>query len=357
MTHAWQVILLNAIEGGFSAIAYVGAHFILGSWYKRSELGIRAAVFCVFGHIGTMAGGWIQAGLLATLAGKGGLPAWKWIFIIVSVMTVPVALFGWIFIPDLPVHRAAWFLNDEQKEHAVARLGALRKQSWDVTVFRRVLLIYSLCVQMLSNNVMAYWMASRGYTVIQQNNYPTGIYATAIVGTIVYAVISDKLQSRWEVSIAIGLTFVIGSSILVSSPSTNAGYFVAFYLLGTTYAPQAVWYSWMADVTGHDFQLRAITTGFMNSFDFAFVTWWPLIFYPATAAPNFHKGYVASLVTGALTLPLVGLIAYLEKRDRSRGVIGRIEDESISGEEEYLRDDSRKPVGSPAKVRATEINV
>lgn len=72
----------------------VGAHFILGSWYKRSELGIRAAVFCVFGHIGTMAGGWIQAGLLATLAGKGGLPAWKWIFIIVSVMTVPVALFG-----------------------------------------------------------------------------------------------------------------------------------------------------------------------------------------------------------------------------------------------------------------------
>lgn len=72
----------------------VGAHFILGSWYKRSELGIRAAVFCVFGQLGTMAGGWIQAGLLAALAGKGGLPAWKWIFIIVSVMTIPVALFG-----------------------------------------------------------------------------------------------------------------------------------------------------------------------------------------------------------------------------------------------------------------------
>jgi len=51
----------------------------------------------VFGHIGTMAGGWIQAGLLASLAGKGGLPAWKWIFIIVSVMTVPVALFGMLY--------------------------------------------------------------------------------------------------------------------------------------------------------------------------------------------------------------------------------------------------------------------
>jgi MFS transporter, ACS family, pantothenate transporter len=41
-----------------------------------------------------MAGGWIQAGLLAALSGRDGLPAWKWIFIIVSVMTIPVALFG-----------------------------------------------------------------------------------------------------------------------------------------------------------------------------------------------------------------------------------------------------------------------
>ncbi|KAJ5099993.1 pantothenate transporter [Penicillium argentinense] len=374
MTHAWQVILLNAIEGGFSAVAYVGAHFVLGSWYKRSELGIRAAVFCVFGHIGTMAGGWIQAGLLESLAGKGGLPAWKWIFIIVSVMTIPVALFGWIFIPDLPVHRAAWFLNREQKGHAIARLGAPREESWDVSVFKRVLLswqfwllpfifmLYSLCVQMLQNNVMAYWMASRGYTTIQQNDYPTGVYATAILGTVFYAVISDRLQSRWEVSIAIGLTFVIGSSILVSSPSSDGGYFVAFYLLGTTFAPQAVWYSWMADVTGHDFQLRAITTGFMNSFDFAFVTWWPLIFYPATAAPNFHKGYVASLVTGALTLPFIGLIAHLEHRDRKRDVIGRVAaDGSVAGtdhlEQSEPEDGPGKAAGVPVNIRADELNV
>ncbi|KAJ5885224.1 pantothenate transporter [Penicillium taxi] len=367
MTHAYQVIILNAIEGGFSAIAYVGAHFILGSWYKKSELGIRAAVFCVFGQLGTMSGSWIQAGLLETLAGKGGLPAWKWIFIIVSVMTIPVALFGWVFIPDLPSHRAAWYLNDEEKDHAIARLGVLRKHSWDLTVFKRVLLswqfwllpfifmLYSLCVQSLQNNVMAYWMASRGYTVIQQNNYPTGISAAAILGTVAYAMISDKLQSRWEVSIAIGLTFVIGSAILVSSPSTDAGYFVAFYLLGTTFAPQAVWYSWMADVTGHDFQLRAITTGFMNSFDFCFVTWWPLIFYPATAAPNFHKGYIASLVTGSLTLPFIGLIAYLEKRDRARGVIGRLEaHEVISDEDDTVQADGQS---KPVNVRTEELTV
>lgn len=210
---------------------------------------------------------------------------------------------------------------------------------------------------------MALWMASRGYTTVQQNNYPTGIYATAILGTTVYAVISDKIKSRWEVSIAIGLTFVIGSAILVGvdTDANDAAHFFAFYLLGTTFAPQAVWYSWMADVTNHDLQLRAITTGFMNSFDFAFVTWWPLIFYPVTDAPNYEKGYIASLVTGALTLPLVWVITYLQKRDTARGLIGRVlEDDSsdiiVAGD-----GDTGKSGGGDAgqafNVRSTEVDV
>lgn len=70
----------------------VGAHFIYASWYKKSELGTRAAIFVNFGHLGSMSGGWIQAGLLESLAGKNGLPAWRWIFIIVSVITIPIAI-------------------------------------------------------------------------------------------------------------------------------------------------------------------------------------------------------------------------------------------------------------------------
>ncbi|TVY13215.1 Pantothenate transporter liz1 [Lachnellula arida] len=363
MNHVWQIILLNAFEGGFSAIAYVGAHFIYGSWYKKSELGTRAAVFVCFGHFGSMAGPWIQAGLLESLAGKNGLPAWRWIFIIVSVITIPTALFGWIFIPGLPSHRNAWYLTEEEKEHAVNRLGQPQKVTWDRTVFKRVLLswqfwllptifmLYSLAIQMELNNVFPLWMASRGYTTIQQNTYPTGVYATAIVGTIIYSVISDKIQSRWQCSLAIGLTFIIGSAILIANPAGVGGQFFAFYLLGTTYAPQALWYSWMADVTAHDFQLRAITTGFMNSFDFAFTTWWPLIFYPVTDAPNYRKGYVASLVTGSLILPLVFAIAYLEKRGLRNGTLGRRfgGDESGGNESPESLESPESVVHFPAK--------
>lgn len=108
MQHVYQIFILNAFEGAFSAVAYVGAHFIYGSWYKKSELSTRAAIFCCFGHLGSMAGGWIQAGLLATANGKGGLPAWRWIFIIVSVITVPVAIFGECQLPGSEKPRPAW---------------------------------------------------------------------------------------------------------------------------------------------------------------------------------------------------------------------------------------------------------
>lgn len=178
--------------------------------------------------------------------------------------------------------------------------------------------MYSLCVQSLGNNVMALWLAGRGYSVIQQNTYPTAIYATAVVGILAYSVLSDRIQSRWKPSLGIGATFVVGSAVLVAA-NNDAAYFFAFYLLGTTFAPQALWYAWLADVTAHDLQLRAVTTGFMNSFDFCFVTWWPLIFYPVTDAPDFRRGYIASLVTGALVIPFILLIAWLERRDRRLG--------------------------------------
>ena len=51
-----------------------------------------------------MAGGWIQAGLLRSLHGKGDLPAWRWMFIVVSVLTIPFAIFGKSFAASKPVN-------------------------------------------------------------------------------------------------------------------------------------------------------------------------------------------------------------------------------------------------------------
>lgn len=52
-----------------------------------------------------------------------------------------------------------------------------------------------------------------------------------------------------------------------------------------------------------------------------------------TDAPNYQKGYIASLVTGALTVPVILLIAFLERRGRRNGTIaGSINEGSYSDE-------------------------
>lgn len=85
-----------------------------------------------------------------------------------------------------------------------------------------------------------------------------------------------------------------------------------------------------------------------NSFDFAFVTWWPLIFYPVTDAPNYRKGYIASLVTGILTIPIIILIAWLERRGKRKGTLGRLEDD---------HSEVRSSIESDREVPSTTVNV
>jgi len=44
--------------------------------------------------------------------------------------------------------------------------------------------------------------------------------------------------------------------------------------------------------------------------------WWPLVFYPATDAPRFHKGMIAMICVSVATLGATWLVWYLEKRER-----------------------------------------
>jgi ACS family pantothenate transporter-like MFS transporter len=45
-----------------------------------------------------MTGGWIQAGLLSSLDGRAGLAAWRWLFIIVSIITIPIVILGELYL-------------------------------------------------------------------------------------------------------------------------------------------------------------------------------------------------------------------------------------------------------------------
>src|SRR3984885_15897199 len=69
---------------------FPGVNYYLSCWYKRSEFGVRAAIFFSAAAVAGSFGG-LLAAAIAKMDGIGGRPGWAWIFILEGILTV---LFG-----------------------------------------------------------------------------------------------------------------------------------------------------------------------------------------------------------------------------------------------------------------------
>jgi ACS family pantothenate transporter-like MFS transporter len=92
---ASQFYALRFCVGLFESAAWPGVQYVLGCWYRKSEMARRSAFFVVSGVLGQMFSGFLQAALFSGMHGKSGMPAWRWLFIFDFLLAVPVALYGW----------------------------------------------------------------------------------------------------------------------------------------------------------------------------------------------------------------------------------------------------------------------
>lgn len=51
--------------------------------------------------------------------GTGGLEGWRWIFIMLGIVTIVVGAIGWFLIVDFP--DKAKFLTEAEKQHGLSR--------------------------------------------------------------------------------------------------------------------------------------------------------------------------------------------------------------------------------------------
>ncbi|KAK2069938.1 hypothetical protein P8C59_004478 [Phyllachora maydis] len=86
------IMAIRFFQGIAESSTFVGAHYILGSWYNERELGKRSGIFTASGLAGTMIGGFVQSGIHRSMNGLHGLSGWRYLFIIDGIITVPVAI-------------------------------------------------------------------------------------------------------------------------------------------------------------------------------------------------------------------------------------------------------------------------
>jgi MFS family permease len=91
-----------------------------GCWYKRSELGLRLAIFFANAALAGSFGG-LLAAAIARMAGLGGKGGWAWIFILEGLATMLVGACSWWFVHDWP--ETARFLTPEERSRVKHRLA------------------------------------------------------------------------------------------------------------------------------------------------------------------------------------------------------------------------------------------
>lgn len=117
---------------------------MLGSWYTPREIGKRSMIFWLAGSVGNMFSGFLQAAAYKNLSGVHGHAGWRWLFIIDGIITIPLALLGYIFFPNLPQDgKKTWWTTE--KEHVLAgermrAVGRAGKQPWTKAKAKSILL-------------------------------------------------------------------------------------------------------------------------------------------------------------------------------------------------------------------------
>lgn len=124
-TNASGLMAARFFLGLAEAGLFPGVNYYLSCWYKRSEFGIRAAIFFSAAAVAGSFGG-LLAAAINLMGGVGNKGGWAWIFILEGLATVVIGVISFWMVHDFPDE--ATFLSEADRARVIRRLK-LDKQS------------------------------------------------------------------------------------------------------------------------------------------------------------------------------------------------------------------------------------
>ncbi|CAK7213579.1 hypothetical protein SBRCBS47491_001853 [Sporothrix bragantina] len=329
--------LVGLGEGAF----FPSIHYIFGSWYRPDEIARRSGLFYVAGSVGTISTGFITARIYADLDGALGRAAWRWMFLIGGVITLPIALFGILTFPGTPQHPNRRLFSEDELSLARARLDAMGRRStqpgslgFSLVSLRRflgrwhfwVLVPWSIAFQQgylsMAQGTYTLWIkavsASAHYSTAKVNNLTTVAPSVAIVAIVLFAWVADRFGARARLPL-FGFAHLVAFLGLVAFVAYDRSSFsykwfgVAVSNVENAMVP--VMYSWANLICTDDAEERAFILSAMLAFAMAFNSWVPILSMPTVEAPRYFKGYLVCLVMQPVALALAFLVHYLHKRE------------------------------------------
>ncbi|RMZ80307.1 hypothetical protein DV738_g2806, partial [Chaetothyriales sp. CBS 135597] len=328
-----QIYVLRFFIGLAESTFYPGMQYIIGSWYRKDELAKRSCIFHVSGAIGTMFSGYLMAAVYH-LDGRGGWKGWQWLFIINTVISLPIAAAGFFMLPDLPEITRAWWLKPSEIALANKRMqleGRANRAPFTRAKFKRIFTSWHIYLLVLLyiffNNgcgaigqpAFSLWLKGRGFSVEEINLYPTLTAVVTVVSTLAYAWSSDTIfrGERWPPIVFSGLMNIVVYISFTIWDIPLAWKWACFFLAGLGGGISGLTFAWAHEICSDDNEERALVTGAMNEMAYVFQAWLPLLIWKQVEAPRYPKGMPTMIGIAVLLLSTTAAIKYLHQREKA----------------------------------------
>jgi MFS family permease len=309
---------------------FPGVNYYLSCWYKRSEFGVRAAIFFSAAALSGSFGG-LLAAAIENMDGIGGRPGWAWIFILEGLLTIVAGFASFWMVHDFPDE--AKFLSDTDRARVVRRLKLDKQASADHEVFRMKwfwaavkdwkmwlgMVIYMGC------DMPLYAFSLFLPTIITNLGWNTSVvraqlmsvppYAAAAVLTVAVGFIADRTRARGLCNIIVSLLGVVGFAMLLGTDAPAVQYAGTFLAALGIYPCISNTISWMANNVEGVYK-RGVVLGFVIGWgNLNGVVSSNIYFSP----PRFYEGH--GVVMGYLAVFLFGgsvLMSLLLRRENAK---------------------------------------
>ncbi|KAF8269773.1 major facilitator superfamily domain-containing protein [Lactarius quietus] len=312
--------MLGMMEAGM----FPGVVYYLSCWYKRSELGIRIAIFFSAASLSGAFGG-LLAAAISDMDGVGGKPGWAWIFILEGSATVVAGAASFFIIQDFP--DTARFLSEAERAMVIRRLQDDDQFSAGGEKFKLRSIINSLKdwktylgIGMNVGNVLPLYAFALflpsivhevWYEATHANLLTVPVYTFACIVTCLVCFAADRLQRRSIFNLALSIAGGLAYIFLIVSKTPALSYVAVYFAAGAIY-PRTPWVANNVEGT------------YKRSVSLAMV-------YRASDAPWYRLGH--GIVLLSIVIGMVSSIAYYVFLRRENATRDRGErDEVIEGD-------------------------
>ncbi|GAB1310689.1 MFS nicotinic acid transporter-like protein [Madurella fahalii] len=313
---------------------FPGVNYYLSCWYKRSEFGVRAAIFFSAAALSGSFGG-LLAAAIENMDGVGGRPGWAWIFILEGLLTVAAGVASFWMVHDFPDE--ARFLSDADRARVVRRLKRDKQSSAEHEAFRMRyfwaavrdwkmwlgMAIYMGC------DMPLYAFSLFLPTIVSDLGWNTSVvraqlmsvppYAAAAVLTVAIGFVADRTRARGLCNILVSVFGVVGFAMLLGSEDAAVQYAGTFLAALGIFPCISNTISWMANNIEGVYK-RGVVLGFV-------IGWGNLngvvssnVYFNGPRFPEGHGvmiGYLAVFLFGGSVL--MSLLLRMENAKRRRG--------------------------------------